>query len=249
MARNVADLELMLEAMSGQDARDPLSIPFPQSAAPAKLRVGWSADLGFLPVDPEVRAICAAAARRFAELGAEVEEAGPDFSGARETFQTLRALRFASAKKDLLLQHRARLKPEVIWNIEQGLKLTADEIGRAFRERVALYQRVAAFFETHDLLLAPVVMVSPFPVERRWIEECAGVRFDNYVDWLGHTFAVTLTRCPALSLPCGFTRAGLPVGLQIIAPPMHDSALLQAAGRLEALLGIASTVPLNPVMQ
>jgi amidase len=249
MARNVADLELMLEAMSGQDQRDPLSIPFPRSAAPAKLRVGWSADLGFLPVDPEVRAICAAAARRFAELGAEVEEAGPDFSGARETFQTLRALRFAAAKKDLLLQHRARLKPEVIWNIEQGLKLTADDIGRAFRERVALYQRVAAFFETHDLLLSPVVMVPPFPVEQRWVEECAGVKFDNYVDWLGHTFAVTLTRCPALSLPCGFTRAGLPVGLQIIAPPMHDSALLDAARRLEAVLGIASKVPHSPAMQ
>jgi amidase len=249
MARNVADLELLLEAMSGQDARDPLSIPFPPSTAREKLRVGWSADLGFLPVDPEVKAICAAAARRFGELGAAVEEGGPDFSGARETFQTLRALRFASAKKDLLERHRAQLKPEVIWNIEQGLKLTADEIGRAFRERVALYQRVAAFFQTHDLLVSPVVMVPPFPVERRWVEECAGVRFDNYVDWLGHTFAVTLTRCPAISLPCGFTRSGLPVGLQIVAPPMHDAALLHAARRLEPVLGIAARVPHTPRAQ
>ena len=246
MARNVADLRLMLEAMSGQDPRDPLSIPFPQSETRQKPRVGWSADLGFLPVDPEIGAICAAAARRFSELGAEVEEAGPDFSGAHETFKTLRALRFAAAKQDLLLHHRAQLKPEVVWNIELGLKLTADEIGRALRERVAIYQRVAAFFETHDLLVAPVVMVPPFPVERRWIEECGGVRFDNYVDWLGHTYAVTLTRCPALSLPCGFTRTGLPVGLQIIAPPMHDAALLQVAARLESLLDIASKVPLTP---
>jgi amidase len=249
MARNVADLRLMLEAMSGQDPRDPLSIPFPRSEARAKLRIGWSADLGFLPVDPEIRAICAEAARRFTELGAEVEEAGPDLSGAHEAFQTLRALRFAAAKKELLLSHRAQLKPEVVWNIELGLKLTADEIGRALRERVALYQRVAAFFETHDLLLAPVVMVPPFPVERRWIEECGGVRFDNYVDWLGHTYAVTLTRCPALSLPCGFTRGGLPVGLQLVAPPMHDAALLQIAERLESLLGIAKKVPLTPEKQ
>ncbi|MBX6370418.1 MAG: amidase [Rhodospirillales bacterium] len=249
MARDVGDLMLMLEAMSGEDVRDPLSIALPRREPPAKLRAGWSPDLGFLPVDPEVRAICAAAAERLAELGADVEETGPDLSGARETFQTLRALRFAAAKKDLLLEHRARLKPEVVWNIEQGLKLTADEIGRAMRERAALYQRVAAFFETHDLLLAPVVMVPPFPVERRWVEECAGVRFDNYVDWLGHTYAITLTRCPALSLPCGFTRAGLPVGLQIVGPPMSDWSLLEVARRFEAVLRIAKKVPITPSMQ
>lgn len=249
MARDVGDLMLMLEAMSGEDVRDPLSIALPRRHPPQKLRAGWSSDLGFLPVDPEVRAICAAAAERLAELGADVEETGPDLSGARETFQTLRALRFAAAKKDLLLEHRARLKPEVVWNIEQGLKLTADEIGRAMRERAALYQRVAAFFETHDLLLSPVVMVPPFPVERRWVEECAGVRFDNYVDWLGHTYAITLTRCPALSLPCGFTRAGLPVGLQIVGPPMSDWSLLEVARRFEAVLGIAKKVPITPSMQ
>lgn len=249
MARDVGDLMLMLEAMSGEDVRDPLSIALPRREPPAKLRAGWSPDLGFLPVDPEVRAICAAAAERLAELGADVEETGPDLSGARETFQTLRALRFAAAKKDLLLEHRARLKPEVVWNIEQGLKLTADEIGRAMRERAALYQRVAAFFETHDLLLAPVVMVPPFPVERRWVEECAGVRFENYVDWLGHTYAITLTRCPALSLPCGFTRAGLPVGLQIVGPPMSDWSLLEVARRFEAVLRIAKKVPITPSMQ
>jgi amidase len=249
MARDVGDIMLMLEAMSGEDVRDPLSIALPRREPPSKLRAGWSPDLGFLPVDPEVRAICAAAAERLTELGAEVEETGPDLSGARETFHTLRALRFAAAKKDLLLEHRARLKPEVVWNIEQGLKLTADEVGRAMRERAALYQRVAAFFETHDLLLSPVVMVPPFPVEQRWVEECAGVRFDNYVDWLGHTYAITLTRCPALSLPCGFTRAGLPVGLQIVGPPMSDWALLEVARRFETVLGIAKDVPINPLTQ
>jgi amidase len=236
----------MLKAMSGQDFRDPLSIPFPRAGMRQNLRAGWSADLGFLPVDPEVREICSAAARRMGEVGVEVSEGGPDFSGASECFKTLRAVRFATGKKALLEAHRDRIKPEVVWNIEHGLKLTAEEIGRAIRERVALYQRVAAFFQTHDLLLTPVVMVPPFPAEQRWIEECGGVRFDNYVEWLGHTFAVTLTRCPALSLPCGFTRTGLPVGLQLIAPPMHDSALLKVAARLEAVLGIADKVPVTP---
>jgi amidase len=253
MARDIADLALMLDAMTRFDPRDPLSRePPPLSfvdavAAPAPpRRVGFSADLGFLPIDPEVRDIAAAAAQRFAGLGAVVEEKSPDFRGAAEIFQTLRAVRFVTSYAPLLGEHRARLKPEVVWNIEKGQKLDAETIGRAARGRVALYRRVAAFFADFDLLATPTVIVPPFDVEERYLTEVAGHRFDNYVDWLGMTYAVTLTECPALSMPCGFTRSGLPVGLQLVGRPRGEAALLGAAALLEAALALGPTTPIDP---
>jgi amidase len=253
MARNVADVALMLDAMAAFDPRDPLSLEPPQDsyldaalAPKAPQRVGFSADLGFLPIDPEVRDIAAAATQRFAERGAVVEAASPDFAGAAEIFQTLRAMRYVAAYAPLLAEHRAQIKPEIIWNIERGLKLDGAAVGRALRERSALYSRVADFFTRYDLLATPAVILPPFPVEQRYVETVAGHRFDNYVDWLGMSYAVTLTGCPALSLPCGFTKAGLPVGLQLVGRPRGDRALLAAAALLEEQLGLAALLPIEP---
>ena len=253
MARNVADAALMLDAMAVFDPRDPLSQEPPREgyldaalAPEAPRRIGFSADLGFLPVEPEVRDVAGAAAQRFSERGVAVEEAAPDFAGAGEIFQTLRALRFVAAYAPLLAEHRARLKPEIVWNIERGLKLDGAAVGRALRERSALYGRVADFFARYDLLATPAVILPPFPVEQRYVEVVAGRRFDNYVDWLGMSYAVTLTGCPALSLPCGFTRAGLPVGLQLVGRPRGERALLAAAALLEAQLGLAALLPIAP---
>jgi amidase len=253
MARNLGDLALMLDAMAVFDPRDPLSQPRPGGpfldavlAPRAPRRVGFSGNLGFLPVDAEVRDIAAAAARRFAERGIAVEEAGPDFSGAAETFQTLRAVRFVARYAPLLAAERARIKPEVIWNIEKGQRLDGETVACAQRERAALYGRVAAFFGEYDLLATPAVIVPPFAIEQRYLTEVASHRFDNYVDWLGMSYAVTLTGCPALSLPCGFTRSGLPVGLQLVGRPRGETALLQAAALLEEQLGLAARLPIEP---
>jgi amidase len=255
MARTVGDLALMLDAMAVFDPRDPLSFeppaePFLDAVrdAPARRpkRIGFSPDLGFLPVEAETAALAAAAVQRFAERGVVVEEAGPDFSGASEVFQTLRATRFAASYAPLLAEHRHRLKPEMIWNIEKGLALDGAAIGQAMRERTRLYQRVIDFFGEFDLLASPAVIVPPFPVEQRYVEEVAGRRFDNYVDWLAMSFAITLVGCPALSLPCGFTRGGLPVGLQLVGRPRGEAALLAAAALLEEQLGLARLLPIEP---
>jgi amidase len=253
MARDVGDAALMFDAMVGHDPRDPLSIAPPAESFQAAVahpvaprRVAFTPDLGALPVDPEVAAICASAARRFAERGIAVDEATPDFAGSRESFQTLRALGFAIGKEELLSRHRERMKPEVIWNIEQGLKLDASAIGRAIRARAALYARIARFFETYDLLLCPAVIVPPFDIDQRYVTDVAGHRFDNYVDWLGITYFITLTACPALSLPCGFTESGLPVGLQMIGRPRGDAGLLAAAALLEEQLDLARHLPIEP---
>ena len=250
MARTVADCALFLDALAGPDPREPLAAPAGAHLAAAQaaarpLRVAFSPDLGLTPVDPEVAAICAAAARRFEGLGAAVEEAHPDFDGAHEAFQTLRALGFATGHADHLANHREALKPDVVWNIEKGLALTGAEIARANRLRAGIAGRAAAFFRTHDLLLCPTAILPPFSVDTIWPTACDGVAFETYIDWLALAYAITLTGCPALSLPCGFTRAGLPVGLQMVAAPRADAALLGYAAALEADLGL-DMAPIAP---
>ncbi|HMR32188.1 MAG TPA: amidase family protein [Geminicoccaceae bacterium] len=254
MARDVRDCALLLDAMAGFEPGDPLSFDAPArpyvetvEEAPWLGRVAFSVDLGGItPVDSEVAAICAAAAGRFAELGAEVEEACPDFSAALDVFTVLRAARFAAARAPTLARHRHALKPEVVWNIEHGLSLNADAIGAAERRRAAMQQEMAAFMETHDLLLSPAAIVPPFPVEQRYVEELNGHRFPSYIDWVTIAYAITLMGCPALSLPCGFTRSGLPVGLQIVGRPRGEAGLLAAAAALEDVLGLAGRVPMTP---
>ena len=253
MARNVEDLALLLDAMSGEHPADPLSLPrlptaFLAAARSGKRprRVAYSPDLGITPVDPEVAAITRKAASRFAEAGAIVEEAHPDLREAHECFHVLRAFDFAISKAALLRSKRDLLKPEVIWNIEQGLKLTVEQLERAEAQRVAMTARTLEFFKSYDLLLAPATIVAPFPVEHRYVAECAGKKFDNYVEWLGIVYAITLVCCPALSLPCGFTASGLPVGLQVVAPPRGEAQLLAGAKVLEDILGLRGTTPIDP---
>ncbi len=255
MARDVGDLALMLDAMCGTSPDDPLAIEPPALSfvaaieRPPRLRlVGFSADLGgFVPVDPEVARLAGQAAARLVDLGATViENRSPDFGPAREVFEVLRAAHFAAEKAPLLEAERARLKPEVVWNIERGLALTADEIGWAERERSLIQARVAAFFREHDLLLCPAAIVPPFPLELRYLERLGEHRFPTYIDWVAVAYAITLSGCPALSLPCGFTQAGLPVGLQLVGPPRGEAALLAAARALEAILAVGPARPIEP---
>jgi amidase len=253
MARNVEDLALLLDAMSGEDPADPLSLPLlPASFLSAARsrnkpkRIAYSPDLGITPVDPEVAAITRKAAARFAEAGAIVEEAHPDLREAHECFHVLRAFDFAMHKAALLRSKRDQLKPEVIWNIEEGLKLTVEQIARAEAQRVAMTARTLEFFQNYDLLLTPATIVAPFPIENRYVAECNGKKFDNYVEWLGIVYAITLVCCPALSLPCGFTASGLPVGLQMVARPRGEAQLLAGAKVLEDILGVRGTTPIDP---
>jgi amidase len=253
MARNIEDLALLLDAMSGESPADPLSLPslpvsFLSSTRSGKRpkRIAYSPDLGITPVDPEVAAITRKAASRFAEAGVIVEEAHPDLREAHECFHVLRAFDFAITKASLLRSKRDQLKPEVIWNIEEGLKLSVEQLERAEAQRVAMAARTLEFFETYDLLLTPATIVAPFPIGNRYVAECDGRKFDNYVEWLAIVYAITLACCPALSLPCGFTASGLPVGLQMVAAPRGEARLLAGAKLLEDILGVRDTTPIDP---
>jgi amidase len=254
MARNVPDLALMFDAMCAENPDDPLSMPPPASPwveavrSPVKpKRVAFSADLGIVPVEPEIQSICRTAAQRhFGAIGALVDEACPDFSGALDAFQTLRAALVATALGELLPNQRNRIKPDIVWNIEKGLTQTADDLIRAERARRALYHRVTQFFETYDLLVCPATPLAPFPVEINYPEMISGVKSETYIDWIGICFAVTLTSCPVVAIPAGMTAEGLPVGLQLIGRPRGEAALLGAAMLFEQATGLDRAVPIEP---
>ena len=252
MARNVGDLGLFLDAMSGPCATEPHAQPdncgFRTAAEAPRVpkRVAWSADLnGLTPVDPVVREITEAAAKRFEAMGATVEEACPDYSGAHDAFQTMRAISFATGHDDNYRNHKDKLKPDVIWNIEKAFALTGEDICRANATRNRMTHSHSAFFQTYDLLLSPATIVQPFAVEDRTVTHCNGIDFETYIDWLAIAYAVTLTSAPALSLPCGFTPDGLPLGLQMIGPLRGEAPLLSFAAALEAELAL-DLGPIDP---
>ncbi len=253
MARNVTDLALFLDAMCGFESGDPLSLPKEKHTFSSVMenhwrpkRVAYSPDLGITPVDKEVAAIVASAARKLEASGVIVEEAAPDLREAMECFQTLRALGFATSMRPLLQKHRDKLKPEVIWNIEKGLALTGDDIARAEAQRSVLFHRMNEFLHTYDALLCPSTIVPPFPVEERYVKSCNGVEFETYVDWLLIVAVATLCACPAISIPCGFTQSGLPVGLQIITANRSEAKLLAVAKYAEDVLDLGAITPIDP---
>jgi amidase len=195
----------------------------------------------------EVREICAKAADSFYGMGVIVEEADLDLHGAEEIFQVLRADGFAAEFGDLIAEHRDKMKPELVWNIEKGFALTCEDVRKARLAQGELYHKIAEFFQSTDLLLCPAVVAPPFDINIRYLTALEDVEFDSYIDWLVLTYAITLTACPAISVPCGFTRTGLPVGLQMIGPPRGEATLLSAAALIEEDLNIANLVPIDPV--
>jgi amidase len=241
IARTVEDAAFLLSAMAGPDRRAPVSISEPGSVFTKplkrsfkKVRVAWTPDFGGLPVEPEVTAVLEVQRKVFTSLGCIVEEACPDFTGATEAFETLRAVSFAMRFAPLLKTHRSELKDTVIWNIEYGIGLDGAKIARAESLRTELYQRLRAFLEKYEFLLAPVSQLPPFPVEAEYPTEIAGVKMTNYLDWMKSCYYITITSHPAISVPAGFTPDGLPVGLQIVGRYRDDFGVLQLARAFEA---------------
>ncbi len=249
MARSVDDLALLLSVMAGPDARDAQSLPEPGAAFSGPLerdlagaRVAWSERLGRYPVEPAVSATCNAARPVFTALGCEVVDGEPDLDGVDEVFQTLRAAGYAAALGRDLDRGRAELKDTVVWNIEQGRKLTPADLERAARLKAALDARVAAFFSRHEFLVLPTVQVLPFAVDIEWPRAIEGVAMRTYIDWMATCYAISCLGTPAINVPCGFSE-GLPVGLQIVGRPGRDLEVLQLARAFEAATGLARHRP------
>src|SRR5215217_196782 len=250
MARTVRDVALLLGVISGPDPRSPLSVSGPGEDFPRSLgrdfsgaRVAWSRDLGELPVDPRVTAVLDGQRHVFEDIGCLVEDDGPDFTDADEVFKALRAWHFELNYGELLEEHRDRMKDTVAWNIERGVGLSGPDVGRAERKRTELYHRVRTFMEDYVFLAAPVSQVPPFDVKRRYVTEINGVEMETYIDWMKSCFYVTVTGLPAISVPCGFTSEGLPVGIQIVGRPRDDLGVLQLANAFEQATGFGKRRP------
>ena len=255
IARTVADAAFLLAAMAGPDARAPVSITEPGRGFLRPLgrdfrgvRVAWSPDLGGLPVEASVREALARVPRVLEDLGCLVEEACPDFSGATEAFETLRAVAFAQRYAPLLAKHRAEFKDTVIWNIEQGLALDGAQVARAHALRTELFHRMRRFLEKYEFLACPVNPLPPFPVEQEYPTEIAGVAMGNYLDWMKSCYYITVTSHPAISVPAAFTSdtPPLPVGLQIVGRYRDDFGVLQLAHAFERAAGAAGRRPTLP---
>jgi amidase len=250
MARTVRDAALMLGAISGPDPRSPLTISesgddFSRSLERdfSGVRVAWSRDLGRLPVDPRVTAVLVGQRHTFEDIGCLVEDGEPGFTDADEIFQTLRAWHFELNYGELLEEHRDLMKDTVVWNIEQGARLSGPEVGRAERKRTELYHRVRTFMEDYEFLVAPVSQVPPFDVKKRYVTEINGVEMGTYIDWMKSCYYVTVTGLPAISVPCGFTPEDLPVGVQIVGRPRDDLGVLQLAHAFEQATGFGKHRP------
>jgi amidase len=250
MARTVADVALMLSVMAGPDRRAPNAVAEPGDRFRAPLgrdfkgvRIAWSRDLGGLPIDRRVTQVLDAQRATFAALGCQIGDGQPDFAEARQVFQVQRALNFATRYGPLLERHRDKIKDTVIWNIEEGQKLTALEIGVADQARTRLYHRVREFMERHEFLLLPAAQVPPFDVTQPYITEINGVRLPTYIDWMRVCSDITVTGLPAISVPAGFTDEGLPVGLQIVGRHQDEWGVLQLAHAFEQATGFHKRRP------
>jgi amidase len=255
MGRTVADVALQLSVLAGPDPRVPISLQDDGAAFAAPLplelrglRVAWAPDLGGrVRVDPAITAVLSRAVPVFDQLGATVEEDCPDLSGADEVFGTLRAWQFEAAHLEKSRAHPDQVKESVRWNAEMGAKLTGPDIARAEMAHTRLYERVVAFFDRYDVLLAPTTQALPFPVELEYPTEIDGRPLENYLEWMRSCTLLTPTGCPALSVPGGFTADGLPVGLQVVAAPRADRRVLEAGHAFEQATGFgARRPPLQP---
>jgi len=236
----VQDVALLLSVMAGFDARSPIAIAEPGSKFRVPLerdmrgvRIAWSSNLGGLPVDPRVTGALEAQRHVFEALGCVVAEGAPDFRDADEIFKLWRAWSFAGGYADLLKSHRAQIKDTVIWNVEEGLKVTGPQLASAEQKRTELYHRVRVFMEDHEFLICPVNQVPPFDVKTRYIERIGDVKMDTYIDWMKSCYFITVTGLPSISVPCGFTPEGLPVGVQIVGRHHNELGVLQLAYAFE----------------
>ncbi len=240
MARTVGDVALLLDAIAGPDPRAPLSLTVPPLATRGALerdftgvRIGWSPDLGALPVEPEVLGVLAGGRATLEALGCITNESAPDLQGADEIFTTWRAWYFDLAFGPILDAHPGRLKDTVVWNIEAGRALRGPQLAEAERRRAALHRRLRAWFAEHDFLVLTVAQVAPFDVTQPYVTEINGETLPTYLDWMKSCYEISVTGLPAISVPCGFTPAGLPVGLQIVGRPYDDLGVLQLAHAFE----------------
>ncbi|MBN9662550.1 MAG: amidase [Acidobacteria bacterium] len=250
LGRTVADLAFAFSTIAGPDPRAPLSIEEPgeRFAAPLErsfrgVRVAMFKDLGGVPFDPRVRSIVEGHRKTLESLGCLVEQVEPDFAPCEVAFRILRAWNSAASYGDRLKQHPEAFKDTLRGEIEEGLRLTGQDVARAETAHGVMWRRFQAFLEKYEYFVLPTTQLPPFDVNTPYPTELAGVRFSNYIDWMKACWYISVTGNPAASVPGGFTAEGLPVGVQIVGRHHQDFATLQMAHAFEQATGFGKKRP------
>src|SRR5262245_49583576 len=252
MARDVRDLALLLSVQAGYDERVPLSMDANPTIFQVPLetdlkgkRVAWLGDFnGAVPYEAGVLELCRSALGVFETLGCIVEEAVPDYS-VDKIWQAWQKLRAWQSGGNLLAYYRdpakrALMKPEAVFEVESGLKLSAFDITAASAVRTEWYGVVRAFFERYDYLILPTAQVFLFNGDLHWPSEIAGQQMTTYHEWMKGMLPITMAGCPALAVPAGFNARGLPMGIQIVAPNHAELACLQLGYAYDAVTNWSS---------
>jgi amidase len=250
MGRTVEDVALLLSAIAGYDPRSPISInesgaPFRKSLSRSLhgVRVAWFKDLGGVPFDPVTRQVVNANRKAFESLGCIVEEAEPDFTGTDAAFKTMRCAGYALSEGDNVRLHRDLVKDTIIWEVERGEKLSAVEYERAQVTRAAVWERMRLFMEKYEYFVLPTAQLPPFDVTLPYPTEINGVQMETYIDWMKTCWYISFVENPSISVPAGFTPAGLPVGLQIVGRHRADFSVLQLASAFTAVTKFGERKP------
>ena len=254
LARSVADVGLALDAFEGSDTVDPLSgqnfarktVYREAGENPKKINsFAFSLDLNVATVSAEVKDIVSNAMIKLQKSGCDVRNECPNLLESHFVFDKLRAFQFATLWSTALIKHREKLKPEVVWNIERGLSLDVKQLIDAERKRSEIRLNMIDFLNKYDFLITPTAPVAPPPYEERYVKSIEGVETQSYIDWLALGYAISVTGCPSVSIPCGFTSDGLPVGIQIVSLPHREVALLSFAAWIEQVFEVDIGLPVE----
>lgn len=250
MGRTVADVALFLSAIAGPHPGDPLALPEPGSrfAAPLErsfkgVRVAWWKGLGGIPFEPEIVSVVNANRRAFEELGCIVEEAEPDFTGVGDAFPVLRHQSYYTDYEQLAREHPELMKETIKWEIAEAARQSAVDVARASKLQDQMWEQSRRFFERYDFFILPVTQVSPFDSTTEYPTTINGTKMETYIDWMRSCWYVTFMASPAMSVPAGFTKGGLPVGIQIVGRARDDWGVLQMANAFERVTRFGKRAP------